>query len=100
MGGGGIKKGGATPTQDISGRCGVAPLSHQHRDDARRAIAEKFDAIACEMEGGAVAQVCAVNGVDFAVLRVISDSEEGDYETFAEKAAANSARIICGYLKK
>lgn len=65
----------------------------------RRAISDAFGAIACEMEGASIAQVCAVNGVEFAVLRAISDSGEGDYGMFAEKAALNSAKIICNYLK-
>ena len=66
----------------------------------RTYIKEKFDAAACEMEGGAIAQVCAVNNVSFALLRAISDSEGGDYSIFASKAAENSARIICAYLNK
>ena len=68
-------------------------------DEARRSIAGKFGAAACEMEGAAVAQVCAINGVEFAVLRAISDSGEGDYRVFAERAADNSARVICEYMK-
>ena len=69
-------------------------------EDKRRSIADTFGAVACEMEGAAVAQVCKVNGVDFAVLRAISDSGEGDYAVFAEKAAENSARIICEYMRR
>ena len=67
-------------------------------DDERRAIAERTGAIACEMEGGAVAQVCAVNRVDFAVLRTISDSTAGDYARFAAEAAERSAKVICAYV--
>lgn len=62
-------------------------------------IKDTFDAIACEMEGGSVAQICYINGVDFAVLRAISDEEGGDYAVFARKAAENSARIIKEYIK-
>lgn len=62
-------------------------------------IRDTFDALACEMEGGAVAQICYINGVDFAVLRAISDEEGGDYAVFAAKAAENSARIIKEYIR-
>ena len=62
-------------------------------------IRNTFDAIACEMEGAAIGQVCYVNGVDFAVIRCISDnadSEAGemDYPTLCEKAASNSQKLI------
>ena len=52
-------------------------------------IHERFDAIACEMEGGSIGHVCYVNKVPFAILRSISDGEGAsmDYATFAEKAA-------------
>ena len=62
-------------------------------------IRDTFDAVACEMEGGSVAQICYINGVDFAVLRAISDEEGGDYAVFAKKAAENSANIIKEYVK-
>lgn len=61
-------------------------------------IVDSFGAIACEMEGAAVAQVCYVNKVPFAVLRAISDNADGtscdDYPTFVEKAAHVSASIV------
>lgn len=61
-------------------------------------IVDNFGAIACEMEGAAVAQVCYVNKVPFAVLRAISDNADGtscdDYPTFVEKAAHVSASIV------
>ncbi len=62
-------------------------------------IKDTFDALACEMEGGAVAQICYINGVDFSVLRAISDEEGGDYAVFAAKAAQNSAHIIKEYIR-
>ncbi len=63
-------------------------------------IRDTFTAIACEMEGAAVAQVCYINGVRFAVLRAISDEEGGDYAVFAAKAAQNSAAVILKYFEK
>lgn len=69
-------------------------------DADRRFIADEFSAVACEMEGCAVAQTCYAAGVPFAVLRAISDSGEGDYVKFAARAAENSARVICEYIAR
>jgi len=61
-------------------------------------IAETFGASVCEMEGGAVGQVCTANGVPFAIVRTMSDSADGgaveDYPSFAKKAAGISAKIV------
>ncbi len=61
-------------------------------------IVERFDAIACEMEGAAVGQACFVNGVPFAVVRAISDDADGgaceDYPAFAAAAAKKSAQTV------
>ena len=66
-------------------------------------IVRQFGAIACEMEGGAVAQVCHVNGTPFCVLRAISDSADGsshmDYPQFVRLAAEQSVRLVRAYLK-
>ena len=68
-------------------------------DDAtKKQIIERFGAVACEMEGGAVGQVCTANKVPFAVIRAISDDADGgaveDYPAFAKKSAETSARIL------
>ena len=59
-----------------------------------------FNALCAEMEGAAVAHVCAVNRVPFAVVRCISDLANddayGDYEHFELLAAKKSADILCG----
>ena len=61
-------------------------------------IVNTFGAIACEMEGAAIAHVAFVNNVPFAVLRAISDDADGgaceDYPTFAKMAAKNSAKAV------
>lgn len=58
-----------------------------------------FNALCADMESAAVAQVCIVNQVPFAVLRCISDlgddEARGDYECFEQKAAHLSADILC-----
>lgn len=67
-------------------------------------IVKNFGAIACEMEGAAIGQVCFVNKVPFCVLRAISDSADGsshmDYPQFAKMAAANSVKLLCAFLAK
>lgn len=64
----------------------------------KRWIVEQFGASACEMEGGAIGQVCSANQVPFAVVRSISDSADGgaveDYPAFAKRAAEISAKIV------
>lgn len=68
-------------------------------DSARKAkIAADFGAVACEMEGAAIAQVATVNGTPFVVLRAISDGADGggavDYPTFVRAAAAASVAAL------
>ena len=68
-------------------------------DPARKnAIVKEFGAIACEMEGAAIGQVCYVNRVEYGVLRAISDSADDnshmDYNEFVGIAAENSFRVI------
>ena len=61
-------------------------------------IRDRFSAIACEMEGASIGQVCYINNIDFAVIRAISDiADDGACMTFAEfsgLAAARSSAII------
>ena len=65
-------------------------------------IAGHFKAIACEMEGAAVGQVCYVNHVPFCVLRAISDSADGashmDYPAFVQMASEQSVRLLRRFL--
>ena len=60
----------------------------------------QFGAVACEMEGGAVAQVCEMNGLPLCVLRAISDKANeqsvSDYPAFVQQAAAKMAAVVCG----
>ena len=65
---------------------------------AKTAITEKTGAVCTEMEGAAIAQVAAANGVPFLIIRAISDLAEKQanvsYETFEALAADRSARIM------
>jgi len=68
------------------------------------AILRHFPAITCEMEGGAVAQVCAANGVPCCLFRAISDAADGEapmsYDTFATEAAKNAGKLMTAFLQK
>lgn len=70
--------------------------------EQKEKIKTNFDAIACEMEGGSVGHVCYVNGVDFCVIRAISDSANGeasmDYPEFMKLAAQNSINVMKKFL--
>ncbi len=65
-------------------------------------IRSRFGAIACEMEGAAIAHVAAVNQVPVAVLRTISDTADGDavsdYPAFVKAAAARSVSVLLAFL--
>ena len=66
-------------------------------------IAGQFGAVACEMEGAAIGHVCYVNGVDFAVLRTISDNASGEadmeFPEMARRAAEQAQAIILRVLE-
>lgn len=71
---------------------------------ARKKLNEKFGAIACEMEGGSIGQVCYLNSVPFCILRAISDDSTSDasmeYSTFSKLAAEKSIEIIAKFAKE
>lgn len=61
-------------------------------------ISKEFGALACEMEGGSIAQVCYLNKIPFIVIRSISDNSLAEvtmaYEDFLPLAIKNSTNII------
>ena len=85
--------------------CGTIASGDQFVSDSNKKawIADTFGAIACEMEGAAIGQVCFVNKVPFAVVRAISDDASGeaqmDYPQFAQMAAKHSVELICRMVK-
>lgn len=74
-----------------------------HECERLKWLNEKFGALACEMEGASIAQVCYLNNVPFVVIRSISDNAilgiHMDYEKFKSVAIENSTNIIMGMLK-
>ena len=74
-----------------------------HDGATRARIHHLFNALAVEMEGGAVAHTCLLNGVKCGVLRSISDQADGhsdmDYPTFTALAAAHSQQVVENLLR-
>ena len=68
-----------------------------------RTLQDDFNAIACEMEGAAIAVVCTEFDVPFVVIRVMSDKADGNahesYENMQDIAADNSSRIVMRMLE-
>ena len=64
----------------------------------RAEIFERFFPACVEMEGGAIAQVCASFGIPFVILRSISDladnSADVSYDEFSEKVSGLSALLL------
>lgn len=73
-------------------------------DEEKERITGLFGASCCEMEGAAIAQVCHLSGVPFAIVRAISDKADGsssvDYPTFEKKAAHESAKLVMELMKR
>ncbi len=63
----------------------------------KEAITSVFGGLCCEMEGGAIAQICYLNEVPFVIIRAISDkadnSAEMNYTEFEHAAAVHCAAI-------
>jgi len=72
-------------------------------DEKRKELRELLKADVVEMEGAAVAQVCYQLDVPCLVIRCLSDLADqtalSDLESFADIAAANSARLVYGILR-
>lgn len=72
--------------------------------DKRLQLGKDFDALACEMEGGAVGHACYRNKVPFAILRCISDdltnSTSMDYESFKAFAANKTTAVLSDFIKE
>jgi len=67
-------------------------------DGQKETITSNFGGLCCEMEGGAIAQVCYLSHTPYVVLRAISDkvgeTEYMDYTVFEAQAAARCAGIV------
>ena len=69
--------------------------------EQKQAIIQGFGGLCCEMEGGAIAQVCCQNKTPFVIIRAISDKADGSAEmnfTEFEHAAAIRCAAITSYM--
>lgn len=97
-----IRKDGKT-SKMVEGR--VASGDVFVADEGAKAMIQKtFNPACVEMEGGAIAQVCALHGVPFVVLRSISDLAGTEanisYDDFSREASRISARMIIAMVSK
>ena len=95
----------AAKKADLTVHEGIIATGDQfiHDGATRARIHHLFNALAVEMEGGAVAHTCLLNGVKCGVLRSISDQADGhsdmDYPTFTALAAAHSQQVVENLLR-
>ncbi len=73
-------------------------------EQKNRILNDFGDGLCCEMEGGAIAQVCYLNSVPFVILRCLSDDAEGsapeDYPAFERMAAQRNIVVLEHLLKE
>lgn len=73
------------------------------RETVRR-LHEELQGTCTEMEGAAVAQVCAMNGIPFVIVRSMSDKADGsahiNFQQFTAWASERSYRLIERMLQK
>ncbi|MBU8933702.1 MAG: 5'-methylthioadenosine/adenosylhomocysteine nucleosidase [candidate division Zixibacteria bacterium] len=66
-------------------------------------LQREFGAVATEMEGGAIGQVCAMNKVPFVIIRVISDGAgdgaAGEFIMFLDQASELTCKLTTNMLK-
>ena len=67
-------------------------------DEQKNRIVSEFGGLCCEMEGGAIAQICYQNDVPFVIIRAISDKADDsahmDYAEFEKEAAERCTQIV------
>lgn len=90
----------------VAVRCGRIASGDQFIADGQTAAAlyRRFEALCAEMEGAAVAQVCAKWQVPFVIIRSISDSANSDakvdFRSFAARAAERAKAVVLGILTR
>ncbi len=60
-------------------------------------LSKEFSAKLCDMETGAIAQVCKLSGVRFSSIRTVSDSGDGgamEFNEFLDSAAKHSSEVL------
>lgn len=73
-------------------------------NDDKKKIIDEFDAIAVDMESAATGQVCYVNGIDFVIIRAMSDGGDDNavdtYKNLKLKSSDVATKIVLEYLNK
>ena len=66
--------------------------------EQKEAIMEYYGGLCCEMEGGAIAQVCYLNDTPFVIIRIMSDEADDtapeDYEEFSKIVAVECSNMV------
>lgn len=74
-----------------------------HSPERRLALGKAFSALACEMEGGAIAQVCYRAKKPYCILRSISDdltnNSSMSFDEFKIMAAEKTVKVLSAVLK-
>ena len=74
-----------------------------HSPERRLALGKAFSALACEMEGGAIAQVCYRAKKPYCILRSISDDLTNNtsmsFDEFKIMAAEKTVKVLSAVLK-
>lgn len=71
-----------------------------HTVERKQFIVEHFGAIAGEMEGASIGQVCYLNSIPFVVLRTMSDDASGHAPASFERFAAEAAELACAIVRR
>lgn len=89
--------------QVVAGRVASGDQFIASREGVQR-LWKSYKASCAEMEGAAVAQVCAKAGVPFVVIRSISDTADHDanvdYRTFMPLVARHAKQVVRGMLSR
>lgn len=93
----------ARQAADAAGlRCAVGRIatgdSFISSKEDRERIVSQFGALACEMEGGSIAQTCLNAKLPFCVIRAVSDNADGSaglsFGEFISSAAENAVTVL------
>ena len=96
----------AADTLSLHRETGVIASGDQfvHTAAQKNRIKELFRAISCEMEGGSIGTVCFKNGVDFCIVRAISDGGNedaaADYTASLRKASLAAQNVLYAFLRE
>jgi adenosylhomocysteine nucleosidase len=75
-----------------------------NQSEVKAKIWDLFAPLCVEMEGAAMAQICAIAGTPFVAIRAISDKADGeaheDFPTFVEEMASISSAIVIKMLMR